>query len=183
MNFIATQLPGVIVVEPDLFRDARGFFLESWNLRKYQAGGINASFVQTNHSLSQRGTLRGLHAQLTKPQGKLLRCVEGAIFDVAVDIWPSSPTFKRWVGVELTAENFRQLYVPPGYAHGFAVTSERAQVEYASTEFYFPEDEIAIAWNDPGIGIVWPVSEPLLSARDAAALPLSHWIDRLPQRP
>lgn len=183
MNFLPTLLPGVIVIEPDLFRDARGFFLETWNLRKYQAGGIDAAFVQTNHSLSQRGTLRGLHAQLTKPQGKLLRCVEGAIFDVAVDIRPGSPTFKRWFGVELTAENFRQLYVPPGYAHGFAVISERAQVEYSCTEFYFPEDEISIAWNDPEIGIVWPGGEPLLSARDRAAQPLAAWLDRLPRQP
>lgn len=181
MRFQQTPLPGVILVEPDVFRDPRGFFLETYSQRKYQAGGIEPMMVQFNHSLSQRGTLRGLHAQLTKPQGKLIRCIEGTIFDVAVDIRRSSPTFRRWFGTELSADDCRQLYVPPGYAHGFAVLSERAQVEYACTDYYDPTDEISIAWNDPEIGVEWPISAPLLSNRDQAARPTAEIMPQLPE--
>lgn len=180
MKVIATDLPGVLVIEPQLFRDPRGFFLETWNHRRYAAAGIDAAFVQTNHSLSQQGTVRGLHAQRTRPQGKLVRCVAGAILDVAVDIRQGSPTFRRWVAAELSSENFRQLWVPPGFAHGFAVLSESAQVEYACSDYYDPADEITIAWNDPAIAIEWPFSSPLLSARDAAALPSDQLLAQLP---
>ena len=138
-------LPGVLLVEPVVHGDARGFFLETWHAEKYRAGGLDATFVQDNHSRSAAGTLRGLHAQLARPQGKLVRCVEGEIFDVAVDIRRGSPSFGRWVGERLSAANFRQLYVPPGYAHGFCVTAGPAQVEYKCTAFYDPADEIAIA--------------------------------------
>jgi dTDP-4-dehydrorhamnose 3,5-epimerase len=180
MRFAPTELPGVILVEPDVHRDPRGFFLETWNHSKYQAGGIAARFVQTNHSLSMQGTVRGLHAQRNKPQGKLVRCVEGTIFDVAVDIRRSSPTFRRWVGLELSAENFLQLWVPPGFAHGFAVLSPRAQVEYACTDYYDPADELTIAWNDPQISVDWPVSQPVLSARDQRAQSCESQSELLP---
>jgi dTDP-4-dehydrorhamnose 3,5-epimerase len=180
MRFAPTELPGVILVEPDVHRDPRGFFLETWNHAKYQAGGIAAPFVQTNHSLSMQGTVRGLHAQRNKPQGKLVRCVEGTIFDVAVDIRRSSPTFRRWVGFELSAENFLQLWVPPGFAHGFAVLSPCAQVEYACTDYYDPADEITIAWNDPQICVNWPVGQPVLSARDQRAQSCEAQFELLP---
>ena len=169
MRFVETALPGVIRVEPTVHQDHRGFFLETYHREKYAGGGIDALFVQDNHSRSARGILRGLHAQGRRPQGKLVRAVEGAIFDVAVDIRRGSPTFARWVGVELTADNFHQLWVPPGFAHGFCVLSEAAQVEYKCTDLYVPEDELSIAWNDPEIGIEWPVAEPVLSPKDAAA--------------
>lgn len=180
MRFLATDLPGVILVEPDVFRDARGFFLETYQAEKYRAGGIAEAFVQDNHSRSGEGTLRGLHAQLERPQGKLVRAIEGEIFDVAVDIRRGSPTFGRWVGYTLSADDFRQLYVPPGFAHGFCVLSPLAQVEYKCTDLYNPRDEISLAWNDPEIGIAWPVAQPLLSTRDQAALPLAAAMDRLP---
>jgi dTDP-4-dehydrorhamnose 3,5-epimerase len=165
---LATDLPGVLIVEPVVHRDARGFFLETYHAAKFAAAGIAVSFVQHNHSASVRNTLRGLHLQRTKPQGKLVRVIEGAIWDVAVDVRPESPTFGKWTATTLSAENFRQLYVPPGFAHGFCVLSESAQVEYKCTELYDPTDEIGIAYNDPGIGITWPVSEPVLSARDSS---------------
>ena len=174
MKFIDTDLPGVRLIEPDVHRDHRGFFLEVWNQEKYAEGGIPDAIVQFNHSRSARGTLRGLHAQLDPPQGKLVRVVEGAIFDVAVDIRRGSPTFGRWTGVELTAENHRQIWVPVGFAHGFAVISEAAQVEYGCSAPYTPSGEIGIAWNDPAIGIDWPVEDPVLSPRDAAASPLAE---------
>ncbi len=180
MNFQATDLPGVILVEPDVFRDARGFFLETYQAERYRAGGIAEPFVQDNHSRSAAGTLRGLHAQLRKPQGKLVRAVVGEIFDVAVDIRRGSPTFGRWVGYTLSADDFSQLYVPPGFAHGFCVLSAVAEVEYKCTDFYDSADEISLAWNDPEIGIVWPIALPLLSARDQAALTLADAMDRLP---
>ncbi len=180
MPFHATSLPGVIRVEPQVFRDERGFFLETYHREKYRQGGILPDFVQDNHSRSVAGTLRGLHAQLNNPQGKLVRAVEGEIWDVAVDIRRGSPTFGRWVGVNLSAENFRQLYVPPGFAHGFCVLSPVAQVEYKCTALYDPTDEIALAWNDPELAIDWPVEAPLLSARDRAALTLAAAAERLP---
>jgi dTDP-4-dehydrorhamnose 3,5-epimerase len=180
MEFIPTALPGVISVEPDVYKDARGFFLETWQEQKYRAGGIAGPFVQDNHSLSQEGTLRGLHLQCRHPQGKLVRVVEGEVFDVAVDVRRGSPTFGRWVGVTLSAENFRQFYIPPGFAHGFCVLSERGQLLYKCTDFYHPEDELTIAWNDPQIGIAWPLAEPLLSAKDAAGPLLAEVLEQLP---
>ena len=169
MQAIPTALPGVILVEPVVHRDSRGFFLETYNERRYREAGIGGTFVQDNHSRSARGTLRGLHFQVRRPQGKLVRAVAGEMFDVAVDIRRGSPTFGRWVGARLSAENFRQIYVPPGFAHGFCVLSEVGEVEYKCTELYDPQDELGIAWNDPQIGIEWPVDDPLVSSRDAAA--------------
>ena len=168
MKFDPTALPDVIVVEPRVFRDARGFFLESYHAQKFAEAGIAARFVQDNHSLSVRGTLRGLHMQCAFAQGKLIRCTAGEIFDVAVDARRGSNTFGRWVGETLSAGNFRQLFVPPGFLHGYCVLSETAQVEYKCTELYHPEDELGVIWNDPGICISWPISAPLLSAKDAA---------------
>jgi dTDP-4-dehydrorhamnose 3,5-epimerase len=180
MKFTATDIPEILLIEPDVFRDARGFFLEAFNERKYLEGGIDARFVQDNHSRSTRGTLRGLHAQHTRPQGKLIRVIEGEIFDVAVDIRKGSPTFKRWVGLPLSAESFRQCWIPPGFAHGFCVTSAIAQVEYKCTDFYDPEDEIGFLWSDPDVGVVWPIADPILSAKDRAAPLLKEILDLLP---
>lgn len=169
MKFVPTELEGVVMIEPEVHRDSRGFFLESYHARKYREGGIDAVFVQDNHSRSIRGTLRGLHAQRRHPQGKLVRAVQGEVFDVAVDIRPGSPTWGRWTSVVLSAENFRLVYIPPGFAHGFCVLSEEAQVEYKCTDFYVPGDEITIAWNDPEIGIAWPIRNPILSPKDRNA--------------
>jgi dTDP-4-dehydrorhamnose 3,5-epimerase len=166
VKFVPSALPDVIVIEPDVLQDRRGFFLETYHLEKYRAGGITEAFVQDNHSRSSGGTVRGLHLQLQHPQDKLIRVVEGEIFDVAVDVRRGSPTFGKWVGVALSAANFRQCYIPKGFAHGFAVVSEVAQVEYKCTDIYHPASEIGIAWDDPDIGIVWPVSTPILSDRD-----------------
>jgi dTDP-4-dehydrorhamnose 3,5-epimerase len=180
MRFFSTELPGVVIIEPDVYRDPRGFFLESYHFQKYRDGGILLSFVQDNHSHSVRGTIRGLHAQRQRPQGKLLRVIEGEIFDVAVDIRKGSPTFGRWIGIDLSSENFRQCYIPPGFAHGFAVLSPSAQLEYKCTDYYDPTDEIGVLWNDPEIGIAWPVKDPILSAKDLAAPRLRDLIDKLP---
>jgi dTDP-4-dehydrorhamnose 3,5-epimerase len=180
MKFLPTELPGVLIIEPDVHRDARGFFLESYHLQKYRESGISLSFVQDNHSYSIRRTIRGLHAQLRRPQGKLLRVLEGEIFDVAVDIRKGSPTFARWVGINLSSENFRQCYVPPGFAHGFAVLSSSAQLEYKCTDYYDPSDEIGVLWNDPEIGVVWPVEDPILSGKDLRAQRLRDIADKLP---
>ena len=180
MQFLPTELEGVVIIEPRVFRDDRGFFLETYQTDRYREGGIDATFVQDNHSRSVRGTLRGLHAQWQHPQGKLLRVIEGEIFDVAVDIRRGSPTFGRWVGVTLSAENFRQIYVPVGFAHGFCVTSEIAQVEYKCTDIYDPEHELRVLWNDPDIGIDWPIAEPLLSPKDSAGQLLHEIGDQLP---
>jgi dTDP-4-dehydrorhamnose 3,5-epimerase len=177
---IPTALPGVLIIEPDVHRDARGFFLETYHQRKYQEIGLPGPLVQDNHSHSVRGTLRGLHAQIERPQGKLVRAVQGEMFDVAVDIRRGSPTFGRWVGVVLSADNFRQLWIPPGFAHGFCVLSEQVDVEYKCSDFYNPGDELTVLWSDPEIGIEWPIREPILSAKDAAALPLARVMDRLP---
>jgi len=180
MKFIATELAGVTVVEPDVFRDERGFFLESWRADKYAAGGIDVTFVQNNHSRSARGTVRGLHAQRAHPQGKLVRVLAGAVLDVVVDIRRGSPTWLKWIAVELTAENFRQIYVPGGYAHGICVISEMADLEYQCTDFYDPGDELRIKWNDSQIGVGWPVAEPILSDKDRDAATLAEQMDQLP---
>ncbi len=166
MNVKQTALPGVLVIEPRVHHDGRGFFLETYHAGRYRDAGLAATFVQDNHSRSVRGTLRGLHWQEEHPQGKLVRVLAGEIFDVAVDIRSDSPTFGRWVGVELSAENFRQIYVPPGFAHGFCVTSDIAEVEYKCTDFYDPPSERGLIWNDRDVGIAWPVADPILSARD-----------------
>ena len=180
MRFLPTDLPGVLLIEPDVFKDARGFFLETYHERKYAEGGIPGPFVQDNHSYSARGTLRGLHAQHRKPQGKLVRAVEGAIFDVAVDIRRGSPTFGNWVGFTLSGENFRQLYIPAGFAHGFCVLSDLVDVEYKCTDYYDPGGEIGIAWDDPAIGVTWPVREPIVSDKDRRAPRLAAALEQLP---
>lgn len=162
-----------------MHRDARGFFLETYNARKYAAGGITGPFVQDNHSRSARGTLRGLHAQVKRPQGKLVRVVEGEIYDVALDIRRGSPAFGRWVGMRISGEDFRQLWIPPGFAHGFCVLSEAAHVEYKCTEPYDAADEIAIQWSDPDLGITWPIRDPIVSAKDSRAPRLREIEDKL----
>jgi dTDP-4-dehydrorhamnose 3,5-epimerase len=177
IQVIATALPEVKIIEPKVFGDARGFFYESFNASEFservEAAGVE--FVQDNHSRSARGVLRGLHYQIEHAQGKLVRVVEGQVFDVAVDIRKSSPNFGKWVGVNLSAENHRQLWVPPGFAHGFVVLSESAQFLYKTTDYWFQEHERSIVWNDPAIGIEWPIDfEPLLAAKDAAGKRLSE---------
>ncbi|MEY3284465.1 MAG: dTDP-4-dehydrorhamnose 3,5-epimerase [Acidobacteriota bacterium] len=183
MIFKQTPLPGVVLIEPRVHCDERGFFLETYHRDRYVAGGVGLTFVQDNHSRSVRGTLRGLHAQLERPQGKLIRVIEGEIFDLALDIRRGAATFAQWFGTRLSASNFHQLYIPPGFAHGFYVLEGPAQVEYKCTDFYDASSEIAIQWNDPTLGIQWPLipgTEPILSPRDAAAPPLQQLIDRLP---
>lgn len=166
-----TALPGVLLLEPKLFGDQRGFFMESFNARDFAvATGVETPFVQDNHSRSARGVLRGLHYQVRQPQGKLVRVVAGSVFDVAVDVRRTSPTFGRWFGAELSADNNRQLWVPQGFAHGFVVTSETADFLYKTTDYYAPEHERSVRWDDPAIGIDWPLADvPLLSERDAGA--------------
>ena len=166
MRFLQGKLPGVVIVEPDVYRDPRGLFLETFHAVRYREGGIPHGFVQDNHSHSVRGTLRGLHAQRRRPQGKLVRVVQGEIFDVAVDVRPGSPTFGKWESAILSGENFRQIFIPPGFAHGFCVLSETADVEYKCTELYDRADEIGARWDSAGIQ--WPLDRPLLSAKDAA---------------
>ena len=180
MRFVPTDLPDVLVIEPDVHMDGRGFFLETYHVDRYREHGIAGPFVQDNHSRSVAGTLRGLHLQVRHAQGKLIRVIEGEVFDVAVDVRRGSPTFGRWVGVTLTADNFRQCYVPPGFAHGFCVVSPIAQVEYKATDVYDPAGELGVAWNDPALAIRWPVSQPLLSERDSAYPMLAEVLDRLP---
>jgi len=179
MQFRRTDLPDVILIEPDVFPDARGFFLETYHARKYREGGITPTFVQDNHSRSERGTIRGMHAQRRHPQGKLVRVVYGEIFDVAVDVRRGSPTFGRWVSMVLSAANRHQCYVPPGFAHGFCVTSDAAEIEYKCTDFYDPTDELRIRWDDPAIGIAWPACTPLLSDKDRTAPLLAEITDLL----
>ncbi|MEW6663478.1 MAG: dTDP-4-dehydrorhamnose 3,5-epimerase [Bacillota bacterium] len=166
MKVIETGLPGVVIIEPRVLGDARGFFMETWQQARYAAAGLPEVFVQDNLSFSSHGTLRGLHYQHPYPQGKLVSVLQGEVFDVAVDIRVGSPTYGLWVGVTLSAENKRQLYIPPGFAHGFCVKSESALFAYKCTEFYHPEAEGGIIWNDPDIGIEWPVKAPLLSGKD-----------------
>ncbi len=164
-----TALPGVLILHPDVHHDDRGFFLERYHRGRYAAlPGLDVEFVQDNHSHSKRGVLRGLHLQERHPQGKLVSVLSGRVWDVAADVDPQSPSFRRWVGVELSAANHRQLYIPPGYAHGFCVLSEGADLVYKCTDFYRPEDEQGLLWNDPQLAIDWPLKAPALSPRDAA---------------
>lgn len=169
MKVAPGALAGVLVIEPRVFGDARGFFFESWHEQRYREAGIPGPFVQDNVSRSQRGVLRGLHIQHPRGQGKLVQVLEGEVYDVAVDLRADSPTFGRYEGVTLSAENKRQFWIPPGFAHGFCVTSESALFAYKCTELYAPEHEFSVAWNDPDIGIPWPLAEPSLSPKDAAA--------------
>jgi dTDP-4-dehydrorhamnose 3,5-epimerase len=170
MKVSATALSEVKLIEPKVFGDARGFFYESWNAREFAEAGIDAGFVQDNHSRSGKGVLRGLHYQLNRPQGKLVRVIEGSVFDVAVDIRRGSSNFGKWTGIELSAENRRMLWVPPGFAHGFIVLSESCEFLYKATDYYAPQFERAILWNDPALAIAWPLEgAPLLSAKDASA--------------
>lgn len=179
----STALPGVFLVEPTVHGDARGFFFEAWRADEFAAAGLPDRFVQDNVSRSARGVLRGLHLQWPFPQGKLVQVLEGEVFDVAADVRVGSPTFGRWVGYHLSAANHRQLYVAPGVAHGFCVLSESALVCYKCTEFYHPEAEVSIAWDDPEIGVEWPCGEPVLSRRDAQAGSLVEVRGRLPVWP
>lgn len=166
MNVIQTQLPGVLIIEPKVFGDERGFFVECYQEPRYRDAGIELPFVQDNHSRSQYGVLRGLHFQRNRSQGKLVRVTRGAVYDVAVDINPASATCGEFVGVELTADNHLQLWIPPGYAHGFCVLSDIADFQYKCTELYFPEEEGGLIWNDPDVNIPWPVDAPKLSDKD-----------------
>ncbi len=166
MKVIETGLPGVLLLEPKVFGDARGFFMETWQAARYREAGMPERFVQDNHSRSRRGVLRGLHYQLTQPQGKLVWVTRGAVFDVAVDIRRGSPNFGRWYGCVLDDVDHRQLYIPPGFAHGFCVVSEEADFFYKCTDYYHPQSEQGIAWNDPEIGIDWPLREVSLSGKD-----------------
>ena len=173
MEFLETDLPGVLRVRPRVFGDSRGFFLEMYHAGKFSAEGIDAPFVQDNLSRSQRNVVRGLHYQIQHPQGKLVSCLSGAIFDVAVDMRKSSPYFGKWTGAQLSEKNREALYIPPGFAHGFAVLSETADVFYKCTDLYHPEFERTVAWNDPEIGIGWPIpGDPILSEKDQAGSPL-----------
>ena len=174
MRVVPSAIPDVLVVEPRVFGDQRGFFFESWNRRALREAGLDADFVQDNHSRSARGVLRGLHYQIRHPQGKLVRVVAGEVFDVAVDLRRGSPTFGRHVAITLSAENRKMLWVPPGFAHGFCVTSESADFLYKTTDYWHQEHERTLLWSDPALGIAWPVDgAPLVAAKDAAGAPLA----------
>lgn len=177
MRVTPLVLPDVLLVEPQVFGDARGYFAETFSAGRYAAAGIPGPFVQDNVSRSRRGVLRGLHLQHPHVQGKLVSVLDGEVFDVAVDVRVGSPTFGRWVGASLSAENHRQLYIPPGFAHGFVVTSDAALFAYKCTEYYHPETERTVRWDDPRIGIAWPVDDPLVSPKDQAA-PLLHELEQ-----
>jgi len=168
MEFIQTEIPDIILVKPNVIEDHRGFFMESYHIEKFKIGGINCTFVQDNHAKSVQNTLRGLHFQVQYPQAKLLRCLKGKVFDVAVDIRQNSPYFGKWVGEELSEENRCQLYIPEGFAHGYYVMSETAEIAYKCSEIYHPRDEHGIRWNDPEIAINWPGDNPILSEKDKA---------------
>ena len=176
LHVTATAIPDLLVLEPQVFGDARGFFFESFNQQEfYRATGLNLNFVQDNHSRSAKGVLRGLHYQVQQPQGKLVRVVRGAVFDVAVDIRKNSNTFGQWVGMELSEDNHKQMWIPPGFAHGFVVLSDSADFLYKTTEYYAPQHERCIAWNDPAIGITWPSGlQPTLSAKDQVGKSLAE---------
>ena len=169
MNVIPCDIQGPLIIEPDVFGDARGFFMESWSRSRYAAAGLDFDFVQDNFSFSRRGILRGLHFQNPNAQGKLVSAWQGEVWDVAVDLRRNSPTFGKWAGVTLSSENKRQFYVPAGFAHGFVVTSETALFHYKCTATYSPKDERAVRWNDPALGIAWPMTEPILSKKDEGA--------------
>jgi dTDP-4-dehydrorhamnose 3,5-epimerase len=183
LRVVATELPGVLVVEPTVWRDARGSFVETWHARRYAEAGIPDAFVQDNRSRSVRGTIRGLHLQTGRPQGKLVQIVEGEVYDVAADVRIGSPCFGRWVGTRLTGDDARQLWIPAGFAHGFCVLSAEAVVEYKCTAAYDPASEVRIAWDDPDLGVRWPVPAPLLSDGDRAAPRLAQVRERLPAYP
>ena len=174
MKVLTCPLAGLLTIEPNVFGDTRGFFLESWHRDRYREAGVEADFVQDNLSFSRRGILRGLHFQNPTPQGKLVSVLQGEVYDVAVDIRRSSPTFGRWHGLSLSGDNKLQFYIPPGFAHGFQVLSETAMFHYKCTEFYSPKDEVGIRWDDPDLAIDWPIKEPLLSGKDAQALRLKE---------
>ncbi len=175
MRVLPTAVDGVAIIEPRVFTDERGFFMEVWHEERYREAGIGERFVQENHSHSVRGTIRGLHYQVERPQGKLIRVTRGAIYDVAVDLRRASPTFGKWVGVELSADNHRLLWIPAGCAHGFSVTSDVAGVSYLCTKLYAPELERTLRWDDPTVGVTWPSgTPPLLSEKDAAGLPFNE---------
>lgn len=173
MNVVETALPGVLLIEPKVFADARGFFLETFSAQRYVERGIGP-FVHDNWSRSRKGILRGLHLQHPRAQGKLVMVTRGSVFDVAVDVREGSPHFGQWVGFELSETNKRQLWIPPGFAHGFCVTSDECDFLYKCTETYAPENERSVLWNDPAIGITWPITQPLLSKKDETALPLAQ---------
>lgn len=174
MKVSATELDGVKLIEPRVFSDERGFFMESWNARAFAAAGLDAAFVQDNHSRSRKGVLRGLHYQIEHAQGKLVRCMAGEVFDVVVDLRRSSPTFGRALGLVLSSENRRMLWVAPGFAHGFLVMSEFADFLYKTTDYWYPEHERTLLWNDAALGIAWPLAgDPILTAKDAAGTPLA----------
>ena len=177
MKVVPTKIPELLILEPRVFGDARGFFMESFNARAFfDATGVKTDFVQDNHSRSQQGVLRGLHYQIRQPQGKLVRVVQGRVFDVAVDLRRASPTFGQWQGFELSEENKRMFWIPPGFAHGFVVLSASADFLYKATDYYAPEHERSLLWNDPALGIEWPLAglTPLLSAKDLAGKPLAE---------
>jgi len=176
MNIIETPLPGVLILEPRVFGDQRGFFMETWNAAGFAAAGLDLTFVQDNHSRSQKGVLRGMHFQNPGPQGKLVRVTRGAVFDVAVDLRKSSPTFGQWTGVELSAENRRMFWVPEGFAHGFLTLEDDTDFLYKCTAPYAPQSEYTLAWNDPSVGIEWPVAGlyPIISEKDARGLSLAQ---------
>lgn len=180
MKITPSAIPEVLIIDPDVFGDARGYFLETWHAERYAQAGIDVGFVQDNRSRSRKGVLRGLHYQLTRPQGKLVSVSAGRVFDVAVDIRRGSPWFGQWVGVELNDSNHRQIYVPPGFAHGFCVLSESADFGYKCTDFYAPQDEHGVLWNDPQIGIEWPGSNFQVSDKDARNRPLAEMSQYLP---
>ena len=181
MRVIPADIPDVLLIEPDIFTDTRGFFLETFHAERYAAHGMPGPFVQDNHSRSVQGTVRGLHLQLTHPQAKLIRVIVGEIFDVAVDVRVGSPTFGNWVGVRLSAESFRQYYIPPGFAHGFSVLSPIAEIEYKCTDIYDPAGQLGLLWNDPALAIPWGVETPVLSDRDHANPTIREALDRLPR--
>ena len=174
MKVSETKLPGVLIIEPKVFGDHRGFFKETFQVERYREAGLTLPFVQDNHSRSQKGVLRGLHLQKTRPQGKLVSCSSGAVYDVAVNVDPNTDTFGEFVGVELSAENHLQLWIPPGYAHGFCVLTDTADFQYKCTDLYFPEDEGGLIWNDTEVGIPWPIESPQLSGKDLKLPTLSQ---------
>lgn len=178
MKVIETKLPGVLIIEPTVFGDTRGFFKETYQAQRYRDAGIEYDFVQDNHTRSQKGVLRGLHFQITKPQGKLVSCSQGAVFDVVVDLNRESKTFGQYVGIEMSEDNHRQVWVPPSYAHGFCVLTKSADIQYKCTDYYDPSDEGGLIWNDPDLAIDWPINEPLLSNKDAELPALKELVNQ-----